>query len=35
MLNYLKKYWLNCLLAPLFMLGEIAMDCLLYTSRCV
>lgn len=26
MLNYLKKYWLNCLLAPLFMLGEIAMD---------
>lgn len=27
MLNYLKKYWLNCLLAPLFMLGEIAMDC--------
>ena len=26
MLHYLKKYWLYCLLAPLFMLGEIAMD---------
>jgi ATP-binding cassette subfamily B multidrug efflux pump len=26
MLYYLKKYWLCCLLAPLFMLGEIAMD---------
>ncbi|MGI5952926.1 ABC transporter ATP-binding protein [Dysosmobacter sp.] len=26
MLRYLKKYWLYCLLAPLFMLGEIAMD---------
>lgn len=26
MLRYLKKYWLFCLLAPLFMLGEIAMD---------
>ena len=24
--HYLKKYWLYCLLAPLFMLGEIAMD---------
>ncbi|MEE1013916.1 MAG: ABC transporter ATP-binding protein [Clostridia bacterium] len=26
MLKYLKKYWFCCLLAPLFMLGEIAMD---------
>ena len=26
MLHYLKKYWVYCLLAPLFMLGEIAMD---------
>ena len=26
MLRYLKKYRLYCLLAPLFMLGEIAMD---------
>ena len=26
MLKYLKKYWFFCLLAPLFMLGEIAMD---------
>ncbi|MCM1099831.1 MAG: ABC transporter ATP-binding protein/permease [Clostridium sp.] len=26
MLKYLKKYWHFCLLAPLFMLGEIAMD---------
>lgn len=26
MLKYLKKYWLYCLIAPLFMLGEIAMD---------
>lgn len=26
MLHYLKKYWLYCLLAPLFMLGEISMD---------
>jgi len=26
MLKYLKKYWFYCLLAPLFMLGEVAMD---------
>ncbi len=26
MLKYLKKYWLFCLLGPLFMVGEIAMD---------
>lgn len=26
MLKYLKKYWVFCLVAPLFMLGEIAMD---------
>jgi NAD(P)-dependent dehydrogenase (short-subunit alcohol dehydrogenase family) len=26
MLKYLKKYWYFCLLAPLFMFGEIAMD---------
>lgn len=28
MLNYLKPYWYCCILAPLFMLGEIAMDML-------
>lgn len=28
MLKYLKKYWAFCLLAPLFMLGEAAMDLL-------
>lgn len=28
MLKYLKKYWLFCLLAPLFMVGEVAMDLL-------
>ncbi len=28
MLRYLKKYWYCCILAPLFMLGEIAMDLL-------
>ncbi len=28
MLKYLKKYWLCCILAPLFMLGEIMMDLL-------
>ncbi len=26
MLKYLKKYWLFCILAPLFMVGEVAMD---------
>ena len=26
MLKYLKKYWIFCLLAPLFMFGEVAMD---------
>ena len=26
MLKYLKKYWFWYLLAPLFMVGEIAMD---------
>lgn len=26
MLKYLKKYWFCCLLAPLFMIGEIAVD---------
>ncbi len=26
MLKYLKKYWYFCLLAPLFMIGEVAMD---------
>ncbi len=26
MFKYLKKYWLLCILAPLFMIGEIAMD---------
>lgn len=28
MLKYLKKYWIFCLLAPLFMVGEVAMDLL-------
>ncbi len=28
MLKYLKKYWLWCMLAPLFMIGEITMDLL-------
>ena len=28
MLKYLKKYWFYCLLAPLFMVGEVAMDLL-------
>ena len=26
MLKYLKKYWVFCILAPLFMVGEVAMD---------
>lgn len=26
MLKYIKKYWILCLLAPLFMVGEVAMD---------
>ena len=26
MLKYIKKYWVLCLLAPLFMVGEVAMD---------
>lgn len=26
MLKYIKKYWVFCLLAPLFMVGEVAMD---------
>lgn len=26
MLKYLKKYWFCCLIAPIFMIGEIAMD---------
>lgn len=26
MLKYLKKYWFFCLLAPLFMVGEVSMD---------
>ena len=26
MLKYVKKYWICCLLAPLFMAGEVAMD---------
>ncbi len=26
MLKYLKKYWLFCILAPLFMVGEVSMD---------
>ncbi len=28
MLKYLKKYWFFCLLAPLFMIGEVSMDLL-------
>lgn len=28
MLKYLKKYWFYCLLAPLFMMGELSMDLL-------
>lgn len=28
MLKYLKKYWFFCLLAPLFMVGEVSMDLL-------
>ncbi len=28
MLKYLKKYWFFCLIAPLFMLGEVSMDLL-------
>lgn len=28
MLKYVKKYWYFCLLAPLFMVGEVAMDLL-------
>ena len=28
MLKYLKKYWFFCLLAPLFMVGEVTMDLL-------
>jgi len=28
MLKYLKKYWYFCLIAPLFMVGEVAMDLL-------
>lgn len=28
MLKYLKKYWFCCILAPLFMLGEMSMDLL-------
>lgn len=28
MLKYLKKYWFFCLIAPLFMVGEVAMDLL-------
>ena len=28
MLKYLKKYWFFCVLAPLFMVGEVAMDLL-------
>jgi len=28
MLKYVKKYWVFCLLAPLFMVGEVAMDLL-------
>ena len=28
MLKYLKRYWFFCLLAPLFMLGEVSMDLL-------
>lgn len=26
MLKYLKKYWVFCVIAPLFMIGEVAMD---------
>lgn len=26
MLKYIKKYWIFCLLAPLFMVGEVSMD---------
>lgn len=26
MLKYIKKYWVFCLLAPLFMIGEVSMD---------
>ncbi len=26
MLKYLKKYWIFCILAPLFMVGEVSMD---------
>ena len=26
MLKYLKKYWIFCVIAPLFMVGEVAMD---------
>ena len=26
MLKYVKKYWICCLLAPLFMAGEVTMD---------
>lgn len=28
MIKYLKKYWFFCILAPLFMVGEVAMDLL-------
>lgn len=28
MLKYLKKYWIFCLIAPLFMVGEVSMDLL-------
>jgi len=28
MLKYLKKYWIFCVIAPLFMVGEVAMDLL-------
>ncbi len=28
MLKYLKKYWVFCVIAPLFMVGEVAMDLL-------
>lgn len=28
MLKYIKKYWIFCLIAPLFMVGEVAMDLL-------
>ncbi len=26
MIKYIKKYWIYCLIAPLFMVGEVAMD---------